>query len=69
MSAPVDRLADLTAQRDRDVLDASLVGALCELLALQQAAVHRCVGEEGHERWLTRARMAAADVAPSADGA
>jgi len=69
MSELVDRLADLTAHRDRDVLDVSLVGALCELLAPILVAVHRCLGDEGTERWLTRARMAAGDVAASADGA
>jgi diguanylate cyclase (GGDEF)-like protein len=69
MSELVDRLADLTAHRDRDVLDAALVAALSELLAPIVLAVHRCVGEAGAERWLTRARMAAGDVAPSTDGA
>ena len=69
MTDLVDRLADLTAHRDRDVLDASLVSALCELVSPQWVAVHRCVGDEGAERWLTRARMAAGDIAASADGA
>ena len=69
MTDLVDRLADLTAHRDRDVLDAALAGASSELLAPQLVAVHRCVGEAGHERWLTRARMAAGDIAASADGA
>ncbi len=67
MTDLVDRLADLTAHRDRDVLDASLVSALCELLAPTSVAVHRCVGDENHQRWLTRARMAAGDVAAAAD--
>jgi len=65
----VDRLADLTAQRDRDVLDVALVSALQDLLAPQGIAVHRVVGEAGSERWLTRARMALGDVAPSAESA
>ncbi len=64
----VDRLADLTAHRDRDVLDAALASAFCELLSPLRVAVHRCVGEEGAERWLTRARMAAGDIAATTDG-
>ena len=68
MSDLVDRLADLTAHRDRDVLDAALASAFCELLSPLQVAVHRCVGDEGAERWLTRARMAAGDIAASTDG-
>ena len=69
MTALVDRLAELTAHRDRDVLDATLVSALSELLSPLLVAVHRCVGDEGSQRWLTRARMAAGDIAASADGA
>ena len=69
MSEVVDRLADLTAHRDRDVLDASLASALAELLSPLLVAVHRSVGDEGTQCWLTRARMAAGDIAPSADGA
>jgi diguanylate cyclase (GGDEF)-like protein len=69
MSELVDRLADLTAQRDRDVLDTTLVGALNDLLAPQSVAVHRVVGDVGGERWLTRARMAVGDVAPLAESA
>lgn len=69
MSELVERIAELTAHRDRDVLDVSLVGALNELLTPLLVAVHRSVGEEGAERWLTRARMASGDVAASADAA
>jgi diguanylate cyclase (GGDEF)-like protein len=69
MTELVDRLADLTAQRDRDVLDVTLASALHDLLAPQWVGVHRVVGEAGAERWLTRARMALGDVAPSAESA
>ncbi|HET9978102.1 MAG TPA: GGDEF domain-containing protein [Burkholderiaceae bacterium] len=69
MTELVDRLADLTAQRDRDVLDVTLAGALHDLLAPHWVGVHRVVGEAGAERWATRARMAAGDVAPSAESA
>ena len=51
------------------MLDAALAGASSELLAPLLVAVHRCVGEDGNQRWLTRARMAAGDIAASADGA
>ena len=68
MSDLVERLADLTAHRDRDVLDAALVSALCELLSPVLVAVHRCVGDEDALRWLTRARMCAGDVAATTDG-
>jgi diguanylate cyclase (GGDEF)-like protein len=67
VSELVDRLADLTAHRDRDVLDVTLVSALHEMFLPQLVAVHRAVGEAGAERWLTRARMAHDDVAAAAD--
>jgi diguanylate cyclase (GGDEF)-like protein len=67
VSELVDRLADLTAHRDRDVLDVTLVTALHEMFLPQLVAVHRAVGESGGERWLTRARMAHDDVAATAD--
>jgi diguanylate cyclase (GGDEF)-like protein len=65
----VDRLAELTAHRDRDVLDVTLVGALHEMLTPQLVAVHRAVGDAGSQRWLTRARMTQADVAATVDSA
>jgi diguanylate cyclase (GGDEF)-like protein len=67
MSELVDRLADLTAHRDRDVLDVTLVTALHEMFLPLLVAVHRAIGDAGSERWLTRARMAHDDVAASAD--
>ncbi len=67
MSGVVEHLAEITGFRDRDVLDASLVGALMDLLRPQQAAVYRCVGEPGAQRWFTRARQGAGQLAPSAD--
>lgn len=67
MSQVVDHLAELTAFRDRDVLDVSLVGALRDLLEPEQVAIYRCVGEPGQHRWFTRARMSRGDVSASAD--
>lgn len=63
----VNHLAELTAFRDRDVVDATLVTALRDLLQPQAVAIYRCVGEEGDRRWLTRARIGLLDLAASAD--
>jgi diguanylate cyclase (GGDEF)-like protein len=67
MSKVVDHLAELTGFRDRDVLDTTLAGALRDLLEPERVAIHRCVGEEGGRRWLTRARLAADEAAATAD--
>lgn len=67
MPGVVDHLAELTALRDRDLLDTTLAGALRELLRPRLVAIHRCVGEDGQRRWLTRARLAEHDVAATAD--
>jgi diguanylate cyclase (GGDEF)-like protein len=67
MSRVVEQLAELTGYRDRDVLDVSLVGALKDLLRSQAVAIYRAVGEEGDERWLTRARLMPGDSTPTAD--
>ena len=57
MSELVDRLAELTGFRDRDVLDVTLVGAINDLIHASSVAIHHSVGEPGQERWLTRARV------------
>jgi len=67
MSRVVEHLAELTGFRDRDVLDVTLVGALQDLLRPQALAIYRCVGEEGEQRWLTRARLAPGDRTATAD--
>jgi diguanylate cyclase (GGDEF)-like protein len=67
MAELVDHLAELTGFRDRELLDVTLVGALRDLLRPRSVAIYRSVGEPGNERWLTRARLAAADLAASAD--
>jgi diguanylate cyclase (GGDEF)-like protein len=69
MSRVLEHLAELTAFRDRDALDASLVGALKDLLNAERLAIHRCVGEAGGQRWITRARLARGDRVASADPA
>ena len=65
--ALVDRLADLTGLRDRDVLDVTLVTAIRDLLRPVSVAIHRRVGEAGAERWMTRARLGAHDAVATAD--
>lgn len=67
MSELVDHLAELTGQRDRDVLDVTLVGALRDILDTESVSIYRSIGESGHERWHTRARLVGRDVAAQAD--
>jgi diguanylate cyclase (GGDEF)-like protein len=67
MSQVIDHLAELTGLRDRDVLDVSLVGAFRDLLRPHSVAIYRCVGEPGHQHWLTRARLAPGDTTATAD--
>jgi diguanylate cyclase (GGDEF)-like protein len=69
MAELVDHLAELTGFRDRELLDVTLVGALRDLLRPrpQVVAIYRSVGEAGDERWIMRARLAASDLAASAD--
>ncbi len=67
MTQVVDRLADLTGFRDRDLLDANLAGVVHELLRPLSVAIYRCVGEASDRRWLTRARLGAQDTVALAD--
>jgi diguanylate cyclase (GGDEF)-like protein len=67
MSVVVDHLAELTAYRDRDLLDATLAGALRDLLSPVEVAIYRPVGEPGTQVWLMRARLAAGDRAAASD--
>jgi len=63
----IERLADLTGFRDRDVLDVTLVGALRDLLQPSAVSVYRCIGHDDDLRWITRARLVGQDIAASAD--
>jgi diguanylate cyclase (GGDEF)-like protein len=67
MSELVDRLAELTGYRDRDVMDVTLAGAIREILRPRALAIYRCIGDPGNERWLSRARLSATDSVPTAD--
>ena len=53
MTQLVDQLADLTALRDRDLLDAALVTTLQELIQPSGIAIYRLVGPSDNEHWLT----------------
>jgi len=65
----IDHLASLTGLRDRDTLDVSLAYAMRDLLAPLQVAIYRLVGDQGEERWLTRALLEADSPAATADPA
>ena len=67
MSEVVDHLAELTGFRDRDVMDVTLVSALRDLLEPLSVAIFRCIGDDGQQRWLTRARLDAHDAVATAD--
>ena len=69
MSQLVNKLADLTAVRDRDTLDGALVSTLQDLLQAHANTIAICrqVGDEGHERWLTSARLEADQTVPTSD--
>ena len=69
MTQVVDRLAELTANRDRDRLDVSLAGVLRELLRPESVAIHRGVGEDADRRWITSARLGLREQAASSDPA
>lgn len=65
MPALIEQLAALTGLRDRDALDAGLVAAVADLTRAHRVAVHRVVGDDGAQRWLTRAQRGEAGTAPS----
>ena len=65
----IDHLGSLTGLRDRDTLDVSLAHAMRDLLAPKRVAIYRLVGDQGEERWLTRAALNADSPAATADPA
>ena len=69
MSQLVNKLADLTALRDRDALDSALVSAINDLVQPRTTAFCRVVGESSNQRWLTTAQMSAAQASPTSDSA
>ena len=64
MTHLVDQLADLTALRDRDALDAALVTTLHELLQVNHLSVHRLIGTNHDERWLSGVVMDGGKLQP-----
>ena len=69
MSELIDRLAELTGQRDRDQLDVTLVAALRDILSPESVSIYRRVGDSGGEHWLTRASLIGCELAARADPA
>jgi diguanylate cyclase (GGDEF)-like protein len=67
MSQVVDQLAELTAFRDRDVVDTTLVTSLRDLLRPLVVTIYRAVGDDQDRRWFKRACLALHDVAASSD--
>jgi diguanylate cyclase (GGDEF)-like protein len=69
MTELVDKLADLSALRDRDALDIALVSTINDLLQPQASAICRIVGDAKSEHWLTTAQIRAGQSKPSCDSA
>jgi diguanylate cyclase (GGDEF)-like protein len=69
MSDLVNRLANLTAIRDRDALDIALVNAINDLLLPLSTSICRVVGEAGNERWLISAKLLSGQTVPTSDSA
>jgi diguanylate cyclase (GGDEF)-like protein len=67
MPKAIEHLAALTGYRDRDLLDVTLAHALMDLLHPRSVAVFKLVGENGHQRWLLRAKLARGEVTPVSD--
>jgi diguanylate cyclase (GGDEF)-like protein len=65
----VDKLADLTALRDRDALDVALVSAITDVLPSRSVSICRVVGDVGNERWRICAHLQAGNSTPSSDSA
>ena len=65
MTQLLEQLAALTGLRDRDALDAGLVAAVADLTRARRVAVHRVVGDEGAQRWLTRAQRGESSPVPA----
>jgi diguanylate cyclase (GGDEF)-like protein len=67
MAEAVEHIAELTASRDRDMLDAALAAAFRDLLQPRRVEIWRAVGEPGDLRWLCRARLDAGETVPGVD--
>ena len=69
MTDLVNRLANLTAIRDRDALDIALVNAINELLLPLSTCICRVVGDAGNERWLVSAKLQLGQTTATSDSA
>ncbi|WP_240635870.1 GGDEF domain-containing protein [Caldimonas tepidiphila] len=64
---PLEHVAALTGNRDRELLDVTLVTALMDLLHCRCVSACRLVGDAHGQRWQTRAALEAGDLAPLSD--
>jgi diguanylate cyclase (GGDEF)-like protein len=67
MTKLIDHLAELTGQRDRDIIDVTLANAVNDLLRPCSVAIYRAVGDAGEQRWMTRASLRQGDAVATAD--
>ncbi|HAZ60016.1 MAG TPA: GGDEF domain-containing protein [Gammaproteobacteria bacterium] len=56
MNQVIEKLADLTRSRDRDVVDVTLTTLVRDLIDPLTVSIHRRVRVDGEDRWLCRAR-------------
>jgi len=63
----IDHLAELTGQRDRDILDVTLATAVGDALRPRSVAVCRTVGDGSEQRWMTRALLRRGEAVATAD--
>ena len=54
----------MTALRDREAIDASLVSTLGDLPGVERVAVHRLLGDAGSRHWVTAARWESGALTP-----
>jgi diguanylate cyclase (GGDEF)-like protein len=69
MTQLAEHLANLTAFRDREVLDTLLAVAIRDLVRPSAVAIYRSVGEPGDERWIMRVKLHADDAVAASDPA
>lgn len=62
MTDLIGSVANLTAFRDRDMLDSTVVAVLADWMEPQELAMYRCLGEGTEARLQLRARMTRGDV-------
>lgn len=64
MNRTIELMAELTASRDREMLDRSLALVLSTMLRAQGVTLACLIGEGAQQRWLTRSRCMQGDADP-----